>query len=116
VIAASVNARGLNIYYLTINIVSYNGPSPDATTCSTILNNYVTALQPGDIFVMSNAIAALKAGGVTNIQTPLGVTFKRYTRDLILPAQTGTITDVYDPYDRTAVFYIDQVTTNNSSA
>lgn len=116
VIAASLHARGMNLYYLTINIVAYNGPSPDASVCFNILNDYVSSLQPGDIFVMSDALAVLKNGGINNIQTPLGITFKKYTRDLILPALTGTIVDALDPYDRTSMFYIEQVTTNNSSA
>lgn len=116
VLAASINARGFNFYYLSVNIVSYNGPSPDVVACTTIVNSYINSLQPGDIFIMADLISALYAGGITNIQTPLGITWKKYTRDLILPALTGTITDVYDPYDRTSVFHLEQVTTNNSSA
>lgn len=116
VLSASINARGFNLYYMSFNIVSYNGPSPDVNACTTVINSYLNSLQPGEIFIMADLISSLFAGGITNIQTPLGVTWKKYTRDLILPALTGTITDVFDPYDRTSMFYLEQVTTNNSSA
>lgn len=116
VVAGDYLARGFNIYYLTINIVTYNGPSADAAKCTEVIKAYLDSLEPGALFVMADAVSALKENGIDNIQTPLGVTYKKYTRDMILPAITGTITDVLNPFDVTSVFYLDQVTTNNSSA
>jgi hypothetical protein len=112
--AADYLARGHNLYLLTVGVTAYNGPSPDETTCSDIVKDYLKNLLPGQIFIMSDLVAKLNAGGITTIQNPLSVTYKFYNRDLTA-IQTGTITDYFDPDDRTAIFMLEDLTTTTQS-
>ena len=107
-------ARGFNIFLLDLIVVSYNGAAPSQDTVATITKAYLASLTPGDMFIMSDLLAQLRAGGVLNIQTPLSVKYTLYTRDLITPT-TGTVTDVLDPNDRTSVFLLNSVATNSQS-
>lgn len=115
VVCGDYLAKGFNIYYLDVGIVGYNGPSPDATTCQTLVNKYLNSLKPGDSFVMGDLISILYAGGVTNIKTPLEVTYTHYTRDMLFPPKAGVITNYFDPDNRTSVFYLNTVTTDNET-
>ncbi len=115
VVCGDYMARGFNVYFLEVQIVGYNGPSPDATTCQTLINKYLGSLAPGDSFVMGDLVSTLYAGGITNIRTPITVDYNKYTRDMILPPITGTITDYLDPGDRTSIFYLNTVTTDNAT-
>ncbi len=115
VVCGDYMARGFNLYFLEVEIVGYNGPSPDATVCQTLTNNYLTSLAPGDSFVMGDYVSTLHAGGIINVRTPIVVNYKKYTRDMILPPITGVITDYLDPNDRTSIFYLDTLTTDNAS-
>jgi hypothetical protein len=56
-------------------------------------------------------MSQLRLNGIVNIQNPPNVTYKKYTRDLI-EVETGTITDILDPNDRTNVFLLDSVATH----
>jgi hypothetical protein len=71
-------------------------------------------MNPGDTLILSDLMAQLSLAGITNIKTPLGVAYTHYTRDLI-PATTGMITDYLDPADRTNIFILNTVTTNNQT-
>lgn len=108
-------ARAFNIYALDVTITAYNGPSPDSVLCSQVVAAYLGGLKPGALFVMADLLANLFAVGITTIQTPLTITYNQYTRDL-LPPFTGTIVDILNPEDRTAVFILNSITTNNISA
>lgn len=107
-------ARGFNLYLLDINVVAYNGQTPSTQTVTDSIKKYISTLSPGQIFVLSEVTAQLSADGITNIQTPIGVTYKKYTRDLI-PVVSGTITDYLDPNDRTNIFVLNSVNTSNAN-
>lgn len=107
-------ARGFNFYTLDFEVTAYNGTSPATQTVTDSINKYLSTLSPGDIFIMSEVVAQLSRDGVTNIQTPIDVTYKKYTRDLI-PVATGTIPDYLDPEDRTNIFILNSVTTTNAN-
>lgn len=67
---------------------------------------------PGEPFIMADLIARLNDAGVVTIKTPVGVNFRYFNRDLS-PVQTGTIADVLEPNDRTAIFMLENLTTSN---
>lgn len=112
VLCGDLLARGYNIYLLDITVTGYNGPAPDQTACSDVIIAYLKSLAPGELFIMADLVGKLNAAGITTIQTPLTVTYTYYNRDLITP-QTGTITDFHDSNDRTAIYLLNTVTTNN---
>lgn len=107
-------ARGFNLYLLDVTVTAYNGVAPSSQTVTDSINKYLKSLKPGDTFVMSEITAQLSNDGVTNIKTPIQITYKKYTRDLI-PVVSGTITDYLDPNDRTNIFVLNSVTTNNAN-
>ena len=107
-------ARGFNMYLLDVSISSYNVTAPDSSLASSIIQAYLKTLNGGDMFIMSDLLSRLRVNGIVNIQTPISITYKKYTRDL-LPVQTGTITDVLDPNDRTNVFILNSVVTNSQA-
>jgi hypothetical protein len=107
-------ARGYNIYLLTINITAYNNSAPDPVQCSDIVTAYLKDLAPGELFVMADLTAKLNAAGIVTIKTPLDVTYKYYQRDLG-PVTTGTIVDFHDTNDRTAIYILETLTTNNQT-
>lgn len=112
VLAANPLARAYNVYLLSINIVGYNGPPPSAATCSSVVNEYLTYLKPGEPFIMADLISRLNAAGVVTIKTPIDVNYRYFDRDQI-PFLTGQITDVKEPEDRTAIFMLEALTTSN---
>lgn len=114
VLCGDLLARGFNFYLLDVGVTAYNGTSPDAATITTSVNTYLDAMSPGDILIVSDLMAQLATDGITNIQTPVSLTYTKYTRDLITP-ETGTITDYLDPDDRTNIFILNTVTTNNQT-
>ncbi|MNK27646.1 hypothetical protein D3C87_460080 [compost metagenome] len=114
VLCGDLVAKGFNFYTLDVSVTAYNGQTPDTQTVTDSVNTYLANLLPGDIFVMSEIVAQLSADGITNIKTPVQVTYTKYTRDLIPPV-TGTITDYLDPNDRTNIFVLNSVTTNNEN-
>jgi hypothetical protein len=107
-------ARGYNIYLLDFTITAYNGAAPDATKCTTIIETYLKALEPAQLFIMNDLIGLLQDGGITTIKNPLTLTYTYYNRDLITPL-TGTITDYHDTNDRTAIYMLSSVTTNSQT-
>jgi hypothetical protein len=112
VICADLLARGFNMYRLDVTITAYNGPAPDPVICTTTLHTYLAGLKPGQIFIMADLLAMLYAAGISTIKTPVLITYNQYTRDL-LPPVTGTITDYLDPADRTSIFLLNSLVTNN---
>lgn len=114
VLCGDLLARGFNLHLVNIGVTAYNGASPDSTAITTAVQTYLKTLGPGSIFIMSDLMAQLSSSGITNIQTPVSVTYTKYTRDLITPI-TGTITDYLDPNDTTNIFLLNAVTTNNAS-
>lgn len=112
VLAGDMLARGYNLYYLTLNIVGYNGPPPSAVQCSGVVTAYLASLIPGAAFIMADLIAQLNVAGIVTIQTPITISYRYFHRDNIPPVH-GVITDFLDPYDRTAVFMLENLTTAN---
>lgn len=100
--------RGFNLYLLDVEVVTYNGTAVSMATIQSALEKFTTAMKPGSVLVLSEMVRALGEAGVTNIQTPIGVKYTRYTRDLT-PAESGTITDYLDPDDKTSVFVLRSV-------
>jgi hypothetical protein len=112
VLCADYLARGYNIYLLSATITAYNGPAPDSEVCEEVIKTYLKGLAPGQIFVLADLTAALNAEGIVTIKTPITVTYRYFHRDLIT-VQTGSIADVLDPKDRTSLFILESITTNN---
>jgi hypothetical protein len=104
-------ARGFNTYVLDLNVVVYNSSAPTTGLIHSTSEKYLSSLAPGSTFMLSDLVAALNTAGITNIQTPMGVTYTYYHRDLVTP-MTGTITDYLDPLDATNVFVLGSVTTS----
>lgn len=113
VLCADLLARGFNFHMLDIEVVGYGGIGPSAGVVQQIAQEYLSSLEPGAPFLMSDFVAALERGGITGIRTPPDVTYTKYTRDLGEP-QTGTIVDYLDPNDRTNVFLLGNVTTSSA--
>lgn len=112
VLAGEPLVRAYNVYLLSLTIVGYNGPPPSASLCASVVNEYLAVLGPGEPFIMADLIARLNEAGVITIKTPIGVNFRYFNRDLS-PVQTGTIADVLEPNDRTAIFMLENLTTSN---
>jgi hypothetical protein len=111
VLCADYLAKGFNFYKLSVEVTSYNSTVPDVSVVESVIQSYLTSLDLGDMFVMSDMMSQLRLNGIVNIQNPPNVTYKKYTRDLI-EVETGTITDILDPNDRTNVFLLDSVATH----
>lgn len=114
VLCADLMPRGYNLYLLTVNIIGYNGPSPDSELCTTVVTEYLAGLAPGELFVLADLTSKLNAAGVVTIKTPIDVSYRYFNRDLI-PYQSGTITDFFEPNDRTAIFMLETLTTQNQT-
>lgn len=114
VLCGDLLARGFNLTLLDIDIVGYNGPAPNATTASTVIENYLKLLEPGQSFIMADLLSNLYTAGIQTIKTPLGITYTKYWNDLF-PTTSGTITDVMYPDDNTNVFILNKVTTSSST-
>lgn len=114
VLCGDLLARGFNFYLLDFTVTAYNGTTPDATVITDTIKTFLGAMNPGDTFIVSNLMASLNTAGITNIKTPIGINFTKYTRDLITPV-TGSISDYLDPSDRTNIFILNTVTTNNQT-
>lgn len=112
VLCADLLARGFNLHVLDVSLVAYNGPAPYSGDVAASLNRYLSSLEPGEVFVLADATGHLKEDGITSFRTPLGVTYKRYTRELF-KLSGGVITDYLDPEDRTNIFVLGNVTTSN---
>ena len=102
VLCGDLLARGFNLTLLDFSIVGYNGVAPNATTASTVIENYLKLLEPGQSFIMADLLAKLYAAGIQTIQTPLTVTYTKYWNDLF-STTSGTITDVMYPDDNTNI-------------
>jgi hypothetical protein len=105
-------ARGYNVYMLDINASVYDVSAPTSGLVSTTAATYLKTLSPGNVLVLSDLVTALTNAGITNLQTPLGVDYTYYNRDLITPV-TGTIVDYLDPVDDTNIFLVNSVTTQS---
>lgn len=114
VLCGDLLARGFNFYLLDLTVTGYNGTSPDATVITASTKSFLSNMNPGDTLIVSDLMAQLSVDGITNIKTPIGIGYTHYTRDLI-PATTGSITDYLDPADRTNIFILNTVTTNNQT-
>lgn len=110
VLCANILARAFNVYFLDVTITSYIGSAPDSTVCTTAVNSYLNSLKPGQIFVMSDCLAALASAGITGIQTPITINYNYFTRDLLSPV-SGVVKDYIDPNDRTAIFMLNSLNT-----
>ena len=109
VVCGDYLARGFNLTIIDVEIVSYGLTGFDTLTIQLAVNDYLNSLPAGSTFVLSDLVSALYARGVTNIRTPVGVKYTRYTRDLYSP-ESGVILDYLDPGDKTNVFLLGAVT------
>ena len=114
VLSGDLLARGYNTYVLDVDITSYNATAADSSACAEVVKTYLSSLEPGQIFVISNLQARLHAAGIESFKTPIDITYTFYHRDLI-PPLTGTITDVLDPNDGTSVFVLGSLTTQSEN-
>lgn len=112
VVCGDYLARGFDIYVLDFNIVVYDEAPPTSGLAATYIQQYLSTLAPGEDLVLSELSAYLITNAsVGKLQTPLGVTYYFYTKDLFT-AQTGSIVDVLTPETSTSVFVLGNVTTS----
>lgn len=114
VVCGDYLARGFNLYVLDFNLVSYETAVPSTAEVAISIQSYLSGLSAGAILVVSDIVKTLGNSSITGIQTPLGVSYTYYHRDL-MPAQYGTITDYLDPTDPTVVFVLGNVTTSGAT-
>lgn len=107
-------ARGYNLYVLDLSVVVYNGVAPTTGQVYDAANTYLKSLSPGRVLVLNDLASALNSAGISGIQTPIGVNYTYYHRDLITP-KTGVVIDYLDPSDDTNIFILGQVVTNSLS-
>lgn len=112
VLAGDPIVRSYNTYFLTVNIVAYNGVIPSATLCADVVNAYLKGLTPGSAFIMADLISKLNDAGVVTIKTPIDVTYRYFNRDGS-PIQTGSIVDYLTPPERTCTFMLEALNTSN---
>jgi hypothetical protein len=105
-------ARGFNFYHLSVEILSYNSTAPDSALSARVVENYLSELELGEVFIVSDLVAQLRLNGIINIQNPPNITYKKYTRDLN-SVEKGIVVDIIDPNDRTNVFLLESLTTNS---
>ena len=114
VVCGNYLARGFNITLLDIDVVSYGTSAFDTGSIQDATEAYLSSLTPGSTFVLSDLVSSLYKSSITNIRTPVGVKYSRYTRDLTTP-ETGAIVDYLDPRDKTNVFLLRNVTSTNAT-
>lgn len=114
VVCGNYLARGFNITLLDIDIVSYGTSAFDTSAIQNATESYLSSLSPGSTFVLSDLVSSLYKNSITNIRTPVGVKYSRYTRDLTTP-ESGVIIDYLDPLDRTNIFLLRNVTSTNAT-
>lgn len=110
VVCADYLARSLEFYHLTINILKVNSvlTAEEVSTCTGIVENHLSDLQPGEEFIVSNLVQQLVTeSGITNLDVNLGIEYILY--DNRLTGDTGTIT-VSQEAERTQFFVLDKVT------
>ncbi len=114
VLCGDLLARGFNFYTLDVEITSYNQTAPSSNLVAALISSYLASLVPGATFIVTDMVAKLRVNGIINIQNPPLITYKKYTRDLT-PEESGSVTDVLDPNDRTNVFLLGNVTTKTQN-
>jgi hypothetical protein len=105
-------ARGYNLHVLDLNVVVYNGVAPTTGMVQAAAQAYLNTLGAGGTFILNDLGAYLKNAGISSLQTPIGVNYTFYHRDLITPIK-GTVVDYLDPVDKTNVFVLGNITTDS---
>lgn len=117
VVCGDYLARGFNFYLLDLDVMVYNTVAPSTYEVSNAVTAYLNSLAPGATLIMSDLVATLTAAGITNLQTPLKVTFRKFHRDLFptitATPEKGVVEDYLDPRDATNVFLLGNVTTDS---
>jgi len=103
-------ARGYNVYSLDIIVTYYTVSTASTLAAAT---TYIKSLSPGSPFVVAELASNLRVAGLNDIKFPLNITYTKYNRylDYLMVADTGTITDVLDPNDRTTIFVLNSIST-----
>jgi len=111
VLCGDLLARGFDVYELDVSLISYNVTAPAAGLVTTIIEKYLKSLGNGSVFIVSDLVSELTAGGIENLRTPISIRAKFYNRDLF-PTNFFEIQDVFDPKNTTAIFVLGSVTTS----
>lgn len=114
VICGDYLARGFNIILLDLDIVSYGLVAFSTTLIQSAAEDYLKSIPVGGAFVLSDLVSSLYKSDITNIRTPVGVKYTRYTRDLA-PPREGVILDYLDPSDKTNVFLLRDISSTVAS-
>lgn len=108
VVCADYLARGYDTYLIDIILTSYGDTIPASGLASSLVAGFFSKLAPGQNFILSDLVAVLTSNGISMIKTPLGVTYKYYTKDMF-PPKTGTVVDVLIPETSTSIYIINSV-------
>jgi hypothetical protein len=111
VLCADPLARGFDIYVLNVGITVYDTTLPTTGYVQTLVGDFLKTLAPGQDFILSDLVAYLTStGGITNLQTPLNVSYTYYTKDLF-PGRVGAVTDVILAETSTSIYVPGSITT-----
>lgn len=113
VLCANVMARGFNITLLDIALLSYDGVTPDSEVAATSIKKYLSSLNSGEPFVMSDLLSNLYSVGIKSLQNPVQITYNKYWKDG-LTIDSGSITDYLEPDDSTNIFLLNNLTTDST--
>lgn len=105
-------ARGFDIYLLDFALTVYNSATPTTGTAQVLIEEFLNSLSPGSVLVVSELVAKLKEGGITNLRTPISITSTFYQKDMF-SFEPFFITDVFNPANNMAVYVLNTVTTSS---
>lgn len=111
VLCADPLVRGYDLFLLTFDIKVYTGVTVTSGEASDLVSSYLKSLAPGEDFILADLVSHLNKAGLTKLQTPVGVTYKHYSRDR-LKINQGTILDIKSPPNGTTVFLLEDLQIN----
>ena len=109
VLTADLLARGFDLYVLNFNLIVYGTTLPASGLAFSIIDPFLKKLSPGQDLILSDLTAQLtSSGGISGLQTPLGINFKYYTKDMLAP-KLGTAVDIIIPETASSIFTIGNI-------
>jgi len=112
VLCGDLLARGFDVYLLDISLTVYNSAAPTTGQAQLLINKYLTSLTPGSVFLVSELVAMLNAGGIINLRTPVSITATFHQRDMF-PFAPTQILDVFSPGSSMSIYLLNSVATSS---
>lgn len=118
VVTGDLLARGYDLYVLDIPFITYAATAPTSGAVVSALSTYLSTLNAGQDFVVSDMITVLGNAGITELQTPVNITYTLYSKDMfstIGNTITALVTDRIQPWTSTSVFILGNITITTSA-